>query len=228
MFGRFHQIDVFTATPFEGNQLAVFENGDDIPDALMPVLAREMNFPETVFLVGGAGPGASARLRIFTPEKELPMAGHPAIGTTFLLAALGAVAAPQPTAVLDLKIGPTPIDLIWHESGRLDFAWMHQRAPEYGSPLPDTLPVVDTSPSPASVSEGLHLARALHDAIATQLTPHQRRVVLALVVEEVPIDVLADRLGTNRNALYKALHDARRRLRQALTDSGHLETRSTS
>jgi len=139
MFGRFHQIDVFTATPFEGNQLAVFENGDDIPDALMPVLAREMNFPETVFLVGGAGPGASARLRIFTPEKELPMAGHPAIGTTFLLAALGAVAAPQPTAVLDLKIGPTPIDLIWHESGRLDFAWMHQRAPEYGSPLPDTL-----------------------------------------------------------------------------------------
>lgn len=102
-------------------------------------------------------------------------------------------------------------------------AWRNREVP-----LPDTLPVVDTSPSPASVSEGLHLARALHDAIATQLTPHQRRVVLALVVEEVPIDVLADRLGTNRNALYKALHDARRRLRQALTDSGHLETRSTS
>ena len=62
-------------------------------------------------------------------------------------------------------------------------------------------------------------------AIATELTPHQRRVVLALLVEEVPIDVLADRLGSNRNALYKTLHDARRRLRAALVDSGHLEIR---
>ena len=98
-------------------------------------------------------------------------------------------------------------------------------------PLPDTLPLVDTSPSPAAVSEGAQLARAVEDAIANQLTPHQRRVVLALVVEDVPIDVLADRLGSSRNALYKALHDARQRLRQALTDSGHLEprpTRSTS
>ena len=66
---------------------------------------------------------------------------------------------------------------------------------------------------------------AVHAAIASELTPHQRRVVLALLVEEVPIDVLADRLGSTRNALYKTLHDARRRLRAALTDSGHLETR---
>ena len=57
------------------------------------------------------------------------------------------------------------------------------------------------------------------------LTPHQRRVVLALLVEEVPIDVLADRLGSTRNALYKTLHEARRRLRAALIDSGHLEIR---
>ncbi len=99
-------------------------------------------------------------------------------------------------------------------------AWRHREVP-----LPDTLALVDTAPSPADVTEASHLARAVQAAIATELTPHQRRVLLALVVEGVPIDVLADRLGSTRNALYKTLHDARRRLRAALTAGGHLETR---
>ena len=90
-------------------------------------------------------------------------------------------------------------------------------------PLPDTLALVDGSPTPDAHSEAAQLARAVRAAIATDLTPHQRRVVIALLVEEVPIDVLADRLGSTRNALYKTLHDARRRLRAALIDSGHLE-----
>ena len=93
-------------------------------------------------------------------------------------------------------------------------------------PLPDTLPLVDTSPTPADLSEAAQLARAVRAAIESALTPHQRRVALALLVEEVPIDVLADRLGTTRNALYKTLHDARQRLRTALTAQGHLDTSS--
>jgi RNA polymerase sigma-70 factor, ECF subfamily len=99
-------------------------------------------------------------------------------------------------------------------------AWRHREVP-----LPDTLTLVDPAPTPAAVSEAIQLARAVEAAIATELTPHQRRVVLALLVEQVPIDVLADRLGSTRNALYKTLHDARRRLRAALTDSGHLQIR---
>ena len=98
-------------------------------------------------------------------------------------------------------------------------------------PLPDSVTLADAGPSPAQMSEAAHLARAVQDAIATELTPYQRRVVLALLVEGVPIDVLADRLGSSRNALYKALHDARQRLRHALVASGHLDaptTRSTS
>lgn len=98
-------------------------------------------------------------------------------------------------------------------------AWRHREVP-----LPDTLAVVDSSPTPVALSEATELAGAVRAAIASELTPHQRRVVLALLVEEVPIDVLADRLGSSRNALYKTLHDARRRLRAALIDSGHLET----
>jgi len=83
---------------------------------------------------------------------------------------------------------------------------------------------IDPSPSPAELSEASQLARAVEAVIATALTPHQRRVALALLVEEVPIDVLADRLGTTRNALYKTLHDARGRLRAALLAAGHLDT----
>lgn len=94
-------------------------------------------------------------------------------------------------------------------------------------PLPDSVVLADTAPSPADVSEAAQLAQAVQTAIATDLTPYQRRVVLALLVEAVPIDVLADRLGTTRNALYKALHDARQRLRHALVASGHLESPST-
>jgi RNA polymerase sigma-70 factor (ECF subfamily) len=98
-------------------------------------------------------------------------------------------------------------------------AWRHREVP-----VIDTVQVVDPSPSPAEITEAAQLARAVEAAIATSLTPHQRRVVLALLVEDVPIDVLADRLGTTRNALYKTLHDARRRLRAEPTVASHLST----
>jgi RNA polymerase sigma-70 factor (ECF subfamily) len=99
-------------------------------------------------------------------------------------------------------------------------AWRHREVP-----LPDTLALVDSSPAPDQVSEAAHLIQAVQAAIVSALTPHQRRVVLALLVEEVPIDVLADRLGSTRNALYKTLHDARRRLRATLTADGYLDAR---
>ena len=89
--------------------------------------------------------------------------------------------------------------------------------------LPDQLAAVDRGPSPADVAEASDLARALEDAIATSLSPHQRRVVLALLVDDVPIDVLAERLGSTRNALYKTLHDARARLRRSLVTQGYLD-----
>lgn len=105
-------------------------------------------------------------------------------------------------------------------------AWRHWELPLFESVEP-----VDAGATPESSSQATDLQRALAAAISTDLTPHQRRVTLALLVDVVPIDVLAERLGTNRNALYKTLHDARSRLRASLLASGHLvETtrRSTS
>ena len=83
-------------------------------------------------------------------------------------------------------------------------------------------PVEDPSPTPSQYAEGRALADTVRRLLDTELSPHQRRVVVALVVDEVPIDVLADRLGTTRNALYKTLHDARTRLRRRLQADGFL------
>jgi len=75
-------------------------------------------------------------------------------------------------------------------------------------------------PGPDEEAEQSELLEALQRAIAEVLTRHQRRVLVALALNEVPIDVLADRLGTSRGALYKTLHDARRKLRKHMTDCG--------
>ena len=79
-------VDVFTATKFGGNQLAVFRDGRGVEGPLMQAIAKELNLPETVFVLP-AEQGGDHRLRIFTPARELPFAGHPTVGSAFVLAA---------------------------------------------------------------------------------------------------------------------------------------------
>jgi len=90
---RFYTLDVFTNNRFEGNPLAVFTDGDGLSDDQMLAIAREMNLSETVFVQKPTEEEALARLRIFTTKEELRLAGHPVIGTWFLLAGLGVVPA---------------------------------------------------------------------------------------------------------------------------------------
>jgi trans-2,3-dihydro-3-hydroxyanthranilate isomerase len=90
---RFYTLDVFTNSRFEGNPLAVFTDGDGLSDDQMLAIAREMNLSETVFVQKPTEEEALARLRIFTTKEELKLAGHPVIGTWFLLAELGVVPA---------------------------------------------------------------------------------------------------------------------------------------
>lgn len=95
MSHRFYTLDVFTTTRFEGNPLAVFTDGDGLSDHTMQAIAREMNLSETVFVQKPTEDSALARLRIFTTQEELKLAGHPVIGTWFLLAELGVVPAQE-------------------------------------------------------------------------------------------------------------------------------------
>ena len=84
--------------------------------------------------------------------------------------------------------------------------------------------LADPSPAADSGVEQQEFVHAVRNAVRTTLTRHQRRVFLAVVAEEIPIDVVADRMNSTRGAVYKVLHDARRKLRDALTAAGHLET----
>jgi RNA polymerase sigma-70 factor (ECF subfamily) len=93
---------------------------------------------------------------------------------------------------------------------------------ERAVPLDDPDSVLESGPAPEAYAEAHDLLAAVRTAVAVALTPHQRRVVLALLADEVPVDVLAERLGTSRNALYKTLHDARVSLRVHLHAAGYL------
>lgn len=133
---RYLHLDVFTKAPLSGNQLAVFYEPPVWSDAMMQSIAREMGFSETTFVYPPTQAGSLAQIRIFTPGGELPMAGHPTIGTTFALALLGRVSHGTRHITLDLGVGPTPIDLEWNETDKAPrFAWMTQPLPTFGPVL---------------------------------------------------------------------------------------------
>ena len=110
---RLYTLDVFTSRPFAGNPLAVITDGDGIPAARMQAIAREMNLAETVFVQRPTHNGALARLRIFTTTQELPLAGHPVIGTWYLLALLGVVPHNEGTVRVTQEVGAglLPVDV---------------------------------------------------------------------------------------------------------------------
>ncbi len=128
--------DVFTRVPFTGNQLAVFLDGRGLEPSRMQAIAREIGFSETTFILPAEEPGTDVRMRIFTPGIELPMAGHPTIGSTFALAQAGVIAPARPSIIFGLGVGPTPVALEW-KGDHLRFAWMTQRAPEFGPIVED-------------------------------------------------------------------------------------------
>src|SRR6266511_1525527 len=105
MSHRFVIADVFTPTPFGGNQLAVFPDARGLSDRAMQAVAREFNFAETTFVLPPADPRHTRRVRIFTPRIELPFAGHPTVGTAAVLARLGVVDTPGGTFFFDCDGG---------------------------------------------------------------------------------------------------------------------------
>ena len=121
---RFVIADVFTDTPLQGNQLAVFTDAREIPEEQLQRLAKEMNYSETVFVYTPEA-GGHARIRIFTPSSELPFAGHPVLGTAFVLA--GPLQLPE--IRIETGQGVVPIVLERDDSGHVVFGRMQQPIP---------------------------------------------------------------------------------------------------
>ncbi len=133
---RYLHYDVFSDRRFGGNQLAVFPDAAGLPARTMQQIAREIGFAETTFVTKAEDAGTDARMRIFTPGSELPMAGHPVIGSTFALARAGAIRQGRRDWMFGLNIGPTPVALDW-QADRLTFAWMTQHNPAFGRTIDD-------------------------------------------------------------------------------------------
>lgn len=114
---RIYTLDVFTGTKFAGNPLAVVTDGDGLSVQRMQDVAREMNLSETVFVQKPTNSQALARLRIFTTQTELRLAGHPVIGTWFLLAQLGVVPAQEGAVhiIQQTGAGLLPVEITFHD-----------------------------------------------------------------------------------------------------------------
>ena len=121
---RYVIADVFTDTPLAGNQLAVFTDARDLDAGTMQALALEVGFSESVFVLNPEE-GGHVKIRIFTPTFELPFAGHPTLGTAFVLA------APMQLGLINIETGSgvVPVELERDQSGRIVFGRMRQPVP---------------------------------------------------------------------------------------------------
>lgn len=181
----FIQVDVFTQTPLEGNPLAVFTDAGSMSEALMQNIARELNHSETTFILPAAK-GGDARVRIFGPNAELPFAGHPTLGTAFVMA----MTRPGKTKlVLEENVGPISVALEKRAGGL--FVEMTQQEPVFGAKadpkmIADAQGIavdeIDTRYAPQMVSTGSNFLIVPLKSVSTlakltlghQLPPEQR------------------------------------------------------
>jgi trans-2,3-dihydro-3-hydroxyanthranilate isomerase len=157
---RYVHYDVFTDRVFCGNQLAVFLDGRGLSTETMQAIAKEMNFSESTFILPPERPDSDTRMRIFTPADELPMAGHPTIGSTFALARAAVIVPGRERFVFGLGVGPVPVALTWR-GDELTFAWMTQGSPSFGDPIPD--------PAGAAAALGLPSAAVTDTGLPVQV-----------------------------------------------------------
>jgi trans-2,3-dihydro-3-hydroxyanthranilate isomerase len=192
---RLYTLDVFTDTPFAGNPLAVITDGDGLSTAVMQDIAREMNLSETVFVQKPSSDRALARLRIFTTTQELPLAGHPVVGTWFLLAELGVVPARDGLVRVMQQTGAgiLPVEIEFRK-GRPHLVTMTQKPAEFRA----------ARVSKAAVARGLGLKlsdfdpklpiESVYTGIFNLMVPLRRRSTL-------------DKISVNFSELRRAMRD---------------------
>jgi trans-2,3-dihydro-3-hydroxyanthranilate isomerase len=167
---RFVTLDVFTNTPFGGNQLAVFPDARGIPEEALRTITREFNYSEATFCYPPANPAHTRRVRIFTPGGELPFAGHPTIGTAIALQLLGLTGAATVGAtsrlVLEEGVGPVTVDVRVTGEGAAWAQFSVAKLPEIGPSAPsrgmlaeilslDPDDILGATPGPQAISCGV-------------------------------------------------------------------------
>lgn len=142
----FYIVDVFAEEKYAGNELAVVRRGGSLSDLEMQKIAREINFSETTFIIKDEESRGGFDVRIFTPREELPFAGHPTLGTAFIIQQ-EIVQAPVKEVILNLKVGPIPVTFTYRGDVP-DVLWMKQIKPRFGKIMEASVvaPVIGLEP----------------------------------------------------------------------------------
>lgn len=180
---RILTVDVFAEKPLAGNQLAVVLDAADIPSEAMQKIAKEMNISETTFVLPPSDPSYAARVRIFTPASELQFAGHPTVGTAWVLATEGLVPGGALEFILEEGVGPVPVRGVkgpdgltfWMTHPELTFGAIERRRVQAAGVIglteddlvPD-VPVQVASTGNPFLFFALRDARAVDEAVADQ------------------------------------------------------------
>jgi len=133
MSWTFFIVDVFAEEKYAGNQLGVFRRAKGLSDKQMQKIAKEMNYSETTFILTDEEKEGGFDVRIFTPEEELPFAGHPTLGTAFVIQQ-EILKEPVKELKLNLKVGQIPVTFHYKE-GTPDILWMKQKSPVFGQTI---------------------------------------------------------------------------------------------
>lgn len=198
-------VDVFTERPLAGNQLAVVLDGRGLSTELMQKIAREMNLSETTFIFSAENPDNAARVRIFTPFMELPFAGHPTIGTAFVMRSEGLVDHPE--FVLEETVGPVPVreagGIFWMTHPKLSFGEVYSHREVAEAVGIDARLIVHDIPAQAATTGTAFLFVALRDAGAVDAaTPDPARVRKLLRKKEHGVVLFA---STGSGRLYSRM-----------------------
>lgn len=197
---RYHRIDVFTDRAFGGNPLAVFPVASRLETYEMQALAREMNLSETVFVLPPTKPKAVAKLRIFTIDRELPLAGHPVVGAAFALAQTGAFETKEGRneVFFELSAGVLPVEIDMQD-GKAKTVFMTQQSPKFGAEVRDARALAAAlSLPPESIDLEMMSARVVDTGIPWLLIPvKDARALTAVRADFARCADLAQKVGTD-------------------------------
>jgi trans-2,3-dihydro-3-hydroxyanthranilate isomerase len=186
----FVQVDVFTTRTLEGNPLAVFSRADGLSDDEMQAIARELNHSETTFILPSTGKG-DAVVRIFTPTTEMPFAGHPTLGTAFVLAQAH---RDKPRLQLEERVGVIPVTVARRDDGT--FLEMRQNDPVFGAKYSDKDALARSLGFPAEELDSRYTPQVVSTGTAFLIVPLRKRNSLERLTGGALSKEDRERLGT--------------------------------
>jgi trans-2,3-dihydro-3-hydroxyanthranilate isomerase len=199
---KFYQADVFTNMPFGGNPVAVVPDTIGLSDPELQQIAREMNLSETVFVMAATDPAAAAKLRIFTPSQEIPFAGHPVLGTFFVLGLLARFPLREPVTRVcyECNIGTFPLEL--HvRNGEIRRVVMSQPKPQFlgtVEPVKDLFELAQALGLPKNQITVNFPVQVVSTGLPVIIVPVRSLTAVRSIVPDVTaIKDLCDRYGAN-------------------------------